>query len=62
MVYILWQEYKRKRIFIIFIIMVLKSIGGATFGIAEETLGFYPILIAFFKKWLRWIFWGYFLN
>ena len=42
---ILLQKFKNKEIFLIPILMILFAIGGTTFGMAEETLAFYAILL-----------------
>lgn len=41
----LLRKLKGKEIWIIPIVMTLTSIGGTTFGMVEETLAFYPIII-----------------
>ena len=41
---------KGRGLILLFIIMILVSIGGTTFGMAEETLAFYPILMPIFLK------------
>ena len=42
---ILLQKFKNKEMFLIPILMILFAIGGTTFGMAEETLAFYAILL-----------------
>jgi uncharacterized ion transporter superfamily protein YfcC len=37
-----------REIFLIPVLMVLFALGGSTFGMGEETLGFYPIIIVLF--------------
>ena len=41
---------KRKEFLLLCIIFVIISIGGTTFGMAEEIFGFYPILMPIFLK------------
>ncbi len=40
------QRLKGREMFLIPVLMVIFAVGGSTFGIGEETLGFYPIIIA----------------
>ncbi|MDK2818646.1 MAG: YfcC family protein [Spirochaetota bacterium] len=39
------KHYKGKELLIIPILMFIMALGGTTFGLAEETLSFYPLLI-----------------
>ena len=42
------QKLKGKETYIIILVTTLIALGGSTFGLAEETLAFYPILIPVF--------------
>ncbi|MBP2057559.1 putative ion transporter superfamily protein YfcC [Lactobacillus colini] len=42
------ERIKGKQVLLIIIVMGLIAIGGTTFGLAEETMAFYPILIPVF--------------
>lgn len=42
------KKLNGKEIFVIPILMILLGIGGTTFGMAEETVGFYPLLVPLF--------------
>lgn len=44
------QLLKRKEFLLIIIITTLIALGGTTFGLAEETIAFYPILIPVFLR------------
>ena len=48
--YALANILKGKEFLLLCILMVLISIGGTTFGMMEETLAFYPILMPIFLK------------
>ena len=42
------KKIKGKQVLLIVLVMGLIAIGGTTFGLAEETMAFYPILIPVF--------------
>ena len=42
------EKLKGKESWLIIIILSLIAVGGTTFGMAEETLAFYPILVPIF--------------
>ena len=44
-IYATIKRYKGKELLIIPILMSIMALGGTTFGLAEETLSFYPLLI-----------------
>ncbi|MGN1407161.1 YfcC family protein [Lactobacillus sp.] len=44
------NHIKGKQIFLIVIVMGLIALGGTTFGLAEETMAFYPMLIPVFLE------------
>lgn len=41
----LLNKFKGKEVYLIPVLMILFGIGGTTFGMAEETIAFYPLLI-----------------
>lgn len=42
------KKFKGKELYLIPILMIILALGGTTFGLAEETIAFYPLLIPVF--------------
>jgi len=54
------ERFRKRGLLLIVILMVIFSVGGTTYGMAEETLGFYAIICRSSSPWVTtdWSGWG----